>query len=223
MGMINVYALESLQRIKKDLGPFDGISLSIKANVHLKQGNTCSFEIEADDKVLETLKTEVHNGVLKIKFENWSGLKNYRTAEIYITMTDIKYLGISGSGDITAETPVVTEGIQLRVTGSGSININDLKAKEVESDITGSGDINLDGSGKIKEVDVDITGSGDFKANGVEFGEGDVLITGSGNCYLIITGELDANITGSGSIYYQGNPIIDADIVGSGKLRHKDQ
>lgn len=220
--MGNVYAFESPQKIKRDLGTFNGISLAIKANVHLKQGNNYSFEIEAEDKVLEELKTEVHNGVLTIKFENRTGLKNYNTAEIYITMPDIKYLGISGSGDITAETPVVSEGIHLRVTGSGSINIDDLKAREVESDITGSGDIYLDGHGKIKEVDVDITGSGDFKANGVEFGEGDVLITGSGNCYLIVTGELDASITGSGSIYYQGNPLIDANIVGSGKLRHKD-
>jgi hypothetical protein len=100
--------------------------------------------------------------------------------------------------------------------------IDDLVVKDIHAIISGSGDIRVGGNTVANELDVTVTGSGGFDSRGIEFKEGDFVITGSGSIKAFITEELDANITGSGRILYKGKPVIDANITGSGRIRSDD-
>ena len=206
----------------RNVGDFNEISLAIPAELHLTQGSKNEVIIEADEDLLEKIITDVRDDELVIKFEKWYNYRSIGKINVYVTVKDIKKLIISGSGEIVAKTPIKADELKLVVTGSGSININDLIVNEVGSFISGSGDIRIEGKSKAKRLDATITGSGDFFASNIEFDNADLTITGSGSIRANITNELEATITGSGRIYYKGNPIIDANITGSGKIRNDD-
>ena len=135
---------------------------------------------------------------------------------IYITLPNIDYAAISGSGSIQSTNSFTdTTNVYLNISGSGSINMY-TNAHLIESFISGSGRIELGGS--AYEHRIDISGSGDIKAFNLETTNTYVSVSGSGNSEVWVIDYLDVNISGSGSVYYRGNPQINANISGSGGI-----
>jgi len=204
---------------------FSEISLRVSGTLHLKQGDTQKVEIEASQSTLDELITEVSGRTLVIRFRT-SNLfsRNFRPGkvDIYVTVPEVNALGISGSGDIIAQTPISSRIIDLTVSGSGNINIADLNSDKVKANISGSGDIVLGGGKIAQEFEGTISGSGNIKAAGYEAKRVDIKIMGSGNCSIHTNGDLYARIAGSGNVYYGGNPNLDTSIAGSGKVTNRN-
>lgn len=202
----------------RDVPAFNSIALSFSANVYVSQGTERSVEIEADEGVMDIIVTEVRGQTLVLKTENafWN-----RTGKVKINITvpEIRELDVSGSGDIIAQTPFRTDELDLTVSGSGSIQIDDLQSTLITSKITGSGDVKLSGSATGGEMETVITGSGSCNAEDLEVSRADVKITGSGSARINVSERLIARITGSGSVLYRGNPVVDANSTGSGRTR----
>ncbi len=202
----------------RDVSTFTGVSLGISGDLYLTQGSPQKVVIQAENN-LDEIETEVRNGVLRIKTDNWNS--RIKGVKIWITMPEVEALSVSGSGDIIAETPINADELELKVSGSGSIKIPELKGDEIEAAISGSGDLKLAGS--ADEMELRISGSGSVFAEGLKVNECGIKISGSGSCKIDVTGELDASISGSGRVTYYGNPQIDARISGSGKVRQGDR
>ena len=202
---------------KRRVDRFNKIALAVSADLYLKQGSTTEVIIEANEEILEKLKTEVNNGKLIIKFDPWR-FSRYQRFKIYITTPEINELDVSGSGDIIAETTVQTDKMVLRISGSGGIRIDELTASDLNVGISGSGNINLAGSESLGTLDLSISGSGDLDASELATEDFTGRISGSGSCRVHVKSTLKASISGSGKIFYSGNPRIDASISGSGKV-----
>jgi hypothetical protein len=203
---------------ERDVSSFTGVSLGISGDLYLTQGSPQKVVIQADNN-LDEIETVVKDGVLRIKTDNWNS--RIKGVKIWITMPEVEALNVSGSGDIMAETPINADELELKVSGSGSINISTLKGDEVGAAISGSGDMNLAGS--ADEIDLRISGSGSVLAEGLKVNECGVKISGSGSCKIDVIGELDASISGSGKVTYYSDPQIDARVSGSGKVRKGDR
>ena len=199
---------------ERDVSSFTGVSLGISGDLYLTQGSPQKVLIQADND-LDEIETQVKDGVLRIKTDKWNS--RIKGVKIWITMPEVEALNVSGSGDIIAESPVNTDEIDLKVSGSGTIDVAELKADEIGAAISGSGDLKLAGS--ADEMDLRISGSGSVYASGLEVDECGIKISGSGSCKIDVAGELDASISGSGRVTYYGNPQIDARVSGSGKVR----
>lgn len=202
----------------RDVPAFSGVSLAFSASVFISQEETQSVEIEADESVMDIILTEVRGQTLVLRTRNgfWG-----RTGQVKvrITVPDIRELQVSGSGDILTQTPVSTDEIAMTVSGSGSIEIDDLQSPRITSKITGSGDIRISGHPTAGEMETIITGSGSCNAEDLEVSKADIKITGSGSTRVNVSEELITRITGSGSVLYRGNPIINASSTGSGRTR----
>ena len=81
-----------------------------------------------------------------------------------------------------------------------------LKAKEVAARISGSGDINLQGT--AQKANLRTTGSGEIHAHELKAENVYAKVTGSGDIDCYVTGELTTKVTGSGEISYNGNPAV---------------
>ena len=199
---------------ERDVSSFTGISLGIAGDLYLTQGGSQKVVVQAE-KNLDEIETVVRDGVLRIKTDNWTS--RIKGVKIWITISEVESLNVSGSGTILAETPIESDELELRVSGSGKIKIPELSADEVEAAISGSGDIIL--SGTADEMDVRISGSGNVHAENLKVDECGIKISGSGDCSIGATDELDVSISGSGKVTYYGDPRIDARVSGSGKVR----
>ncbi len=219
MILMSFNATSQTVKENRNVTGFTGVALAFSGNVYITQGDQFKVEIEADRDALEVIETTLRGDVLVLKTKNgvW---RNLGKINAYITLPSIEKLSVSGSGDMICESPIRTSEIDLSVSGSGSLRLSNLSAREVDAEVTGSGDIVISGqplSGS--ELDATITGSGDIKAVDFPVEEVDVQITGSGSASVNAIKELETSITGSGNVNYKGNPLVNANATGSGRTK----
>lgn len=205
----------------REVSAFSEISLRIPAKLYLEQGEKQSVEIVAKKSALEEIITEVKDRQLIIRFPNKSYFwKDFTPGkiEIFITVPEINGLSVSGSGDIINEGEINSRILDLSLSGSGKLILDDLKAERVKAAISGSGDMQLSGSGKAVDLSVVISGSGNFKGLGFASEDVNVKIAGSGDAFVHAANSMKIRVAGSGDVKYKGNPAIDQSILGSGKV-----
>jgi hypothetical protein len=206
----------------RKLSAFTDITLRMGAKVHLAQGDNQMVTVKSDQSTLEKLITEVKDRKLVIRFKMESPFgkqAQYAPVEIFITIPQIDKLTIIGSGSITADDAVESRILDMTLSGSGEINLADLKTDKVSVILSGSGVINLAGKEPASEFKAVISGSGNVKAADFSANDANVKIAGSGNCWITANKNLTARIAGSGNVYYKGNPAIDTSTTGSGKVQ----
>lgn len=183
---------------KREAKPFTQIKIDGVFNIYLTQGETEHIEVEADDNLLEYIKTDINNGILSIDTEQKLRIKKSHKSNVYITLKDISVIDFGGVGNIYCSSELILNTLQINNSGVGSIKLK----------------------GKAKEVSMINSGVGNIKATEFEVEYLDVKATGVGSIKVNATKELNASITGVGSVYYTGNPQSQhVDIDGIGKFK----
>lgn len=197
-----------------DIDNFDGLGLSISADVMLRQGSAQSVKIEAQQNIIDNLKKEVKDGVWKIGFDK--NVKKHEPVKIWVTVPDIASLTISGSGSIIGDGKFSNlNDLVLAISGSGDIKL-DADSKNLSVALSGSG--NMDLSGNTGASSIKISGSGDIVAFGLKARTCEIKISGSGDSSVNVSESLEVAIAGSGDVYYKGKPSLRSKISGSGEV-----
>ncbi len=196
-----------------NLPVFDAIKLNMAAEVFITQGSQQEVTIEAQRNIIDRIRLTVRDRVWDIEPDRC--LRDFSDVRIFITMPDIRKLELNGSGRIFGENTFTVNDIELRLPGSGAIDLA-LNCDDIDATLSGSGTIALEGNGD--ELDFVLSGSGKLKAFGMTLREADILISGSGNAEVRVTNQLSARITGSGDVLYRGNPTLNVNITGSGRV-----
>ncbi|MCC6727470.1 MAG: DUF2807 domain-containing protein [Saprospiraceae bacterium] len=191
---------------------FTGVKLSCEAKVFITQGDVFEVVAVGEDNVIDELETDVQDDTWTIEFDDC--MKDY-DLEIYITMPEVEYLAVSGSGDIRGDNFFTVDNVTLRVSGSGSICVG-MYAEEVDGKISGSGQMEMEG--EAEQLEFDISGSGDLKAFNMPVEKADIEISGSGDAEVNVLEVLDVRISGSGDVFYKGYPTVNSHISGSGDV-----
>ena len=193
---------------------FKGLQLKCSADVFVTQGEEFSVVAESHANILDNLELQLDGDVLKIDLD---GCNRDFQLKLFVTMPEVTFLKVSGSGDIIGENLFSSENLTLRMTGSGDMDL-ELDYETVNAKITGSGTMNF--TGICEEFDYTISGSGDINSFGLISNSGFVDINGSGDSEVFVNEFLSVKISGSGDVAFKGNPDeIVSDISGSGDLR----
>lgn len=228
----------AIERTTRDVSGFKSIDLATSANVFVKQSTTFKVEVEAQKNIAEILETTVEDGVLKIKFKKGTWQVNFEKLNIYVEMPSVERLLISGSGDLTAETALSGDNMDLHISGSGNITVDKgLTAKTLKVTLSGSGNIEAEGiatgelttrisgsgdltlAGTADKSSYTVAGSGDIDAKSVKSKAVEAHISGSGNINCHADESMDAHTSGSGDITYSGNAtVIKSKSSGSGDI-----
>ena len=161
-----------------------GIEMDISGRLYIKPGNANEINIEAQENIIENIKTSVSNNILWIEFDEC--VKDYSLIRIVATIPHTEYLSILGSGNIYSYDTVYIDKLEMVIKGSGDIHILVVpdtaltNSTYLESKIIGSGEIEL--IGFADNHDITITGSGDINAYELITDTTEILISGSGNC-----------------------------------------
>lgn len=184
----------------RELESFDRISLKCSADVYIKRGETQRVAVLCDDNLLDNVLTQVRGDrlVIDIKGSIWTR----EGIELEIIAPSLTRIDVSGSGNVIVE-DVKEKQFEIRVSGSGDIDVEG-ELGVVEISVSGSGDIDLDGT--AEEIAVRISGSGDVDARSLRTRIADVRIVGSGDVAVYASELFDGTISGSGDIYVYGDP-----------------
>jgi len=178
------------------LEDFHSMGLGVSADVYIRKGNSNEVRIKGQANIIDNIKKEVNDGSWSIEFDRKAN--NYRSLEIYVSMSTIRSLAIGGSGNII---------VRDAFSGLGKL----------EMAIGGSGNIEMAGS--TSELNVSIAGSGNVRCEKMRAENCEVSIAGSGDCLVEVGEQLNVSIAGSGDVKYRGNPKLRTSIAGSGKVR----
>jgi len=204
-----------------NVSDFKGIDVSGGFDVILVQGNTESLILTAQENLFEHIMVKVDNGTLKIYTRNniWAT----KPMKARITFKSITNLEVSGGGDVTGETPLNVEALDVNISGGGDFS-SVVNSEELNYRISGGGDTEI--KGKTKDYHIDVSGGGDIKSevnssiiscriagggdlylrNEYKASEAYIDINGGGNMDLKINAErLECSVTGGGDALLSGN------------------
>jgi hypothetical protein len=208
--------------IEKDIAVSDysEIHFSVPGELVYRQmqEDTLSFRISTDENILPLLDIEIDGTCLKIKRRKHVNIHPSQL-RIYTCSAHLNGLRVAGSGKVYLKEKITSDRMSILVSGSGDVASDDLSCKEMDMNISGSGNIRLKGS--ADRVSCSISGSGSVHAFDFAAREMTCKISGSGNMDVHVGEKLTARVSGSGNIRYSGNPQTDNTVGGSGSIKHK--
>jgi len=207
--------IEAETRVVKE---FHAVTIRYPAQVVIRQGESESVTIEADDNLLPQLSTEVRDGTLVIenKEDNWSKrVDSSESIKITIIVKDLNEINFSSAGTLQVN-GLKTRELNLTLSGAGEITLNDLDVEKLESRLSGAG--NIEANGTADELELTISGMGNFEAPELASNTADVRISGAGNATVRVKDDLTATVSGAGSINYFGSPDVEENISGAGSV-----
>jgi hypothetical protein len=197
----------------------ESVFVEYPAEITIRQGDSQSLIITADDNLLPQLSTEVRGGKLTIENSerNWNQrVRPSKTVQITLTVRDVQEVAFSSAGKLYIE-GLETDDLTITVSGAGDVVLTAIEVGQLKCTLSGAGNISADGV--ADKINSHISGFGNFNGGDLHAQDADVSISGAGNATLWVEHELDAHISGAGSIDYYGDPAVSKNISGAGSVR----
>lgn len=202
----------------REVSNFDRVSLDGVGEVILTQGDRYSLVIEAEDNLMEYIKTSVRGDELTINIKSRRPILPSRPIKFYVTTPNLEAVSVDGAGTVTID-ELKTDSLKLGINGSGQVTIDELDAEEVLIGIDGVGDLDLIGT--ADSVAISINGSGNFNGRNLESESASVNIDGLGSATINVENNLEVDVNGAGQVVYYGDPELTKSINGVGRVVQK--
>jgi hypothetical protein len=202
---------------ERDIPEFNGISVSAGIDVYITQAGEENVKVATDENLLDVVKTEVKDGILKIYAS-----KNIRRAaskKVYVDYVNLNKIKVSSAGDLKGENTLNTDNLEIGLSSAGDLKL-DVIAQKIYIDISSSGNGNL--SGKTDYLKASLSSAGDLNAFDLEARVGDISVSSAGDARVFITEEASFSCSSAGDIVYRGDPRINQMSTSSaGSIRKK--
>lgn len=208
-----------IKKESRSVSSFTSLAAEGPMDLQIAYGSAGTISIQADGNLLQYIETSVTDNKLTIKSKKNVNLKTENKIIVYVSMTEINSLQLSGSGDIKGSGAFTGDGkTDISLSGSGNLTLEFSKFKDLGLSLSGSGNMTLKGDA-ANSIDAKISGSGNIDCASVASKDVDAKISGSGNIKVHADNSIDAKISGSGNVYYKGDAQnINSKVVGSGKV-----
>lgn len=176
----------------------DGLSIRTKKGAAI---NPSKFEINASSRELKKVSV--------------SGCIDFVTTNSF--KSDKLDINISGASDVKINHSAQIDQFYIRISGAGDLIAENLVCEELESNISGAGDIMI--KGKADKAKFTVSGAGDINAYDFIVKELECRVSGSGDAKIMATETLDASVSGTGDIHYKGNARANTKVSGFGDIK----
>ena len=212
-----------------EIKDFDGLRVSIPANIVIRESDAYLVKIDATEREFENLVVEKTSGdILRIYSERdrwrWNEWKNENKTSIVIEMPNINILQASAASNTDIEFSSI-EDLTIRLSGASDLDLNS-DVSNLIANISGASDFDIDGKVKSSNFkisgasDVDIEGTGEdlvLRASGASTFDGrdfnvgtiSLIVSGASTVYVNSIDKLNVDASSASSVYHHGNGSID--------------
>jgi Putative auto-transporter adhesin, head GIN domain len=179
----------------RELPPFNRVELAASNQVTIRVGGEQSVVVHADDNLLDRVTTRVSGGKLSIGNEA-GGYTTRNPIRVDVVVPAVHELTLSGSGTIDADGVDVDE-FTIALSGSGAVSASG-RALHVDVKLNGSGDVQLQDL-LARDVRATMSGTGRIAVHATESLDASVPGTGS----IVYTGnppQVRKSVDGIGSV-----------------------
>lgn len=187
----------NVQTEKRNVADFKAIDVGGVFEVEVVAQKEFSVEVEADDNLLQFIKTEVNGDTLVIKADKRFSTKS--PIRVKISAPNIE---------------------NLEVSGASKLSLANLKNDFLKVDASGASKIKVDG--ETKNLDIELSGESRFDAENLKSENATVDASGASNASVNVSGDLKADLSGASNVTYSGNPKnLDKKTSGASSVRGK--
>lgn len=205
---------------------------------YVQSDNPGTLEVTLDDNLHQYLNVDIHDRILTLNFNKKVKVNKLTKFEVKVNSKWLKKVKVTGnanfmvncklSGDelevkanenclVQFKRPVEVGVLDLDVSGSANIVVEDLKVDKLKCSMGGSGSIRLK-AGSANQGDYTVLSSGDIHAYGVAIPDVKCKMRGNGLAEIHPTSNLNATLVGKGNIRYKGPATVQKRIIGKGTI-----
>jgi hypothetical protein len=188
----------------RDVTGFKGVHVSSGIDVYLSEGDQFEVRVEADENLMEVIKTELRGDILVVGTERVN-IRNAKSKRVYVTLPKLAELKISSAGDCEGQTLFHCEDLRLSISSAGDMTL-ETEADRIFLDISSSGDARVAGSANLLEAS--LSSAGDLDAWDLEAKVVDVNVSSAGDARIFATEEITMDASSAGNIYYRGDARV---------------
>jgi hypothetical protein len=200
---------------ERQISSFNSLEVGGAFRVFLIQGDKEALTVEADENLLEVIKTSVAGNTLKIS--TTEDINDSEALYIYLTITDLKEMEISGACKLTCENKIKLNDLDMECSGASDVELK-LAANDLDLDFSGASQVNMFGS--ANEVSLDLSGASDLDAFEMEADKYSADVSGASNAKINVRSELSVDVSGAANLRYKGEPrLLQTDVSGASTLK----
>ena len=193
---------------------FTGINASSMFDITVSKGSAESLTIEADNDVLQYVRSEVKDGVLNLYVDGNNKVRNIKVLKANIVMKNLDKVILSGACKLKTNDMFTSNEFKADCSGASNIDLNlntgqlSIEASGacnilIKADVSGDSKIEVSGASKIQ---------GELKTKNVKY-------SSSGVCSANLSGsatDIKINTSGTSKINAGDFAVKSAAIVSSG-------
>jgi Putative auto-transporter adhesin, head GIN domain len=183
-------------REKREVAAFTSIKTEGAYEIKVVCQQALSLEVEADDNIMPLIKTEVSNGVLRIKSSRGYSVDHPIVIKI-------------GAPNLEA----------INSSGAGTVEITGLKNDKFEIDSNGAPTIRV--AGETGTLEIEANGAGRIDAHKLRAAKGTIAVNGVTKIEVHANDELNVTVMGPASVIYSGDPKVSKTVHGPGSVERR--
>ncbi len=181
----------------REVPDFEKIEVSSALDVILKEGSNPSIIVEADEKHMDNIITEVDGQTLNIYCKK---IKKFRKIVITVTYVNpIDEILVSGASDVKNEGTLKANNLTLKASGASNLNLQ-IVSNNLKVSSSGASDIDL--AGKSSESIIKCSGASDV------------------NAYDLISNTVKCSVSGASDLTVKVNTMISGKVSGASDLKY---
>lgn len=197
---------------------FHGIYAGGLMNVYLKKGEIASVLVRADDFLIDKVKTEVSNGILKIYTDEF--IQGERIKEVYVTYVALETAIATDASTLNSQDLILADTFQVTASGAAEIKLR-VDCNQLDLQMEGNANVQL--AGRANRFRFNIDHVGDLMAYNFLTKSCTALIKtppqSPGVARIHVRDSLLVEIDGPRHLYYKGAPkVVEKQISGGGQL-----
>ena len=193
---------------------FNAIKVQQGITVYLTQGDETSLKVEADDNIIDLLKTEVKNNELKIYFEK--NVYRAKARNVYLTTANISKINSSSGSEVKSENTIKTDDLTLDSSSGSSIQLT-VNSNSIDCGTSSGASMHLKGT--TSNFIASSSSGSSINAKKLEAENVTAKTSSGASMDIYVNGKLNAHASSGGSIDYYGKPTeINKDTSSGGSV-----
>lgn len=181
---------------RRDVSGFSKIDVSHVFHVEVTAQKEFGIEVEADDNLLQFIKTEVRGDTLHIELDE--RVKTGNPMRVRVSAPDID---------------------RIDASGASRVNVSNLKNSELTIDTSGASKINV--AGETGNLTVDVSGASQLELGGLSAATANIEASGASQVNVNVANELIADASGASRITYAGSPKVQKSTSGASSISQR--
>jgi hypothetical protein len=199
---------------------FNGVSVNAGMNLFIKQGDSETLMIEAEDNLIPLIETEVKNGRLEIRYKQFLsfGFSPTKPVNLFVTVKELNSINASSGSSVKSE-EIKTDNLKINLS-SGALGEIIVQSSQINADASSGSVIRI--SGKTDNQNIGLSSSGNYDAENLSSKTANVNVSSGSSAKINVSDSLDVNISSGSVVQYSGTPKISSNISSGGILKNID-